>query len=617
MDDFDDDEFGGIDLGSFFGTSFMRDNWRDDVVKFLQEMALDSDAPFDDKSIDDFNSNSNVFALVKVVLSHCGWSDDEILSFVNLIDAVDNNRIIKGVVPLFNRPLPTIYALTTDRAGLRHVPGTARAVERADTAVITRKLMHEISIRGGLKAGGKNMHAGGIKLVRTAFSIRNPQEFATIVFSIHPAAYQNAIDPKEDDIFLALVNEINRLLAYDDEASRMRVIEYSIFYGLVHPPGNRCRSIFCNYQDIQRRVEFLKQFVATVTSFNLLIETQQEFVKKWDICRKSPIATLPYDLLPHILSFSTLAEVNNGCLPLHLHETYMVDSRGPKWSRQNAVISPEAVSERNIFGDQIAAAMGIAAIGEDNMDTTTIVGHTWSVQSLARSIRNTARLTSVCKAWKPIATLLLPSINIELKSPCDALLPFPDVVVGGKFSISVWPSRTVKRRHGNAYVDEMEHLPYWFLPYVSSRIDLSIDMQRGHQSVLLADKFCKWRTSHAHVTYRKMACASIENCFSVMRANKPGGRNKVVHTWGEDYSPSSAEFSTIQVLSLKAPIDHSLHTGDISINVRSTFRAKKASTLNDDSNDLRIKVACGNWSGRSTTITVKDRRSLKSLQGLH
>ena len=614
-----DDEFEGIELGSFFQTSFLRDNWQEDVIKWLQEMSFDRDSPFDDDSIAKFKSDSNVFALVRLVLSHCGWSDDEILSFVDLVDAIDNNKSIQGVLPLFHLPLPSIYTLKAERSVLRRIPATARAVERKDAAEVTRKLMYEISIRGGLKANGniRNMHPGGMQLIRTAFQIKKPQDYATIVFSIHPAAHQNAIDPKEDDVFLALVNEINRLLAFDDEYSKTRILEYSIFYGLVHPPGNRCRSVFCNYQDIQRRVVFLKQFSETVTSFNMLAETQKDFVRKWDAHRTSPLSTLPQELVPYILSFSTVAQNDSDCLPMNLKDAYMVDSRGPKFPRRSAVFlqhggdENEAALELNIWRNKIASVMGIAN-DADNVDTTTTVGHLWSVQSLAKSIRNTARLMSVCKAWNPIATQLLPFINVELKSPCDALVPFPDVVVDRKFSISVWPSRTVKRRHGNEYHDEIEHLPYWFLPYVSSRIDLSIGMQRGHQSVFLADKFVKSRTSQAHVTYRKMACASIETCFSVWRASKPGSRKRVAHTWGEDYSPSSTEFSTIPVLGLMAPIDHSLHTFEIPINVGST--TKKLSTLNDDSNDVRIKVACGNWGGRSSTITVKDRRSLKLLQ---
>lgn len=598
----DDDEdyrfFNSLDVAQLLENEFLRDGWQKDICNWIEFMASDPDSPFDEDDIIGADSTPDVVSLVKRILTDCGWEDARIIDFLNFVDATNVFRDFKGTLPIFDDSRTPMYELGDDATLVRTQHSIAQcSVELANVAHLTKSTAVGFALRkSSLNGNPANWPPHLRDTITSAFSVKSRAVFAQLITSIFPTIFGNAVDLRKGDAFLAVVNEINRLLAFDDQSSRQSVFEMSIFYGIVHSNSSNVE-YFDSYQSIQRRVESISRLYSSCIAYAHVIRNHDDILKQWDAVRKSPIASLDDDLVQLILSFVPLQTLAD-CSPLPLKQACLSTPTGLETDYGHHFVHGLGVELGLVPASTTA---GTTTLTPQFLKVASMhVGSRWGVRDFAVSMKNLAKMKLVCRGWLAPVAGLLPQIQIEKLGGG----PEP---INGTFHVRMSLQRPVKRRTTAGYEDGLEFFSAWFLAFVSTKLEFSLGLERGNEHVQLASRWKKERDIMTVGGFLGRPHSS--NSIEIRRVGPRRYGRRSADAVIDPSNPLKLDPS-IQMLTYPLNLQSARMGFEVALKICETSKAlSRLNGVPDGRDDgLRVHVRCGPWEGKSEVFKVLPRK---------
>ena len=585
--------FDALDVAQLLQNEFMRDSWQQDICNWLECMASDPDAPFGEDDVV-VGTDPDVFSIVKRILNDCGWNDARISDFLNFIAATNAAPEFKGRLPIFD-VLKPIYELRDDTLVRTEHPVRECCVEISNVEQLTRSCVAKFALRkSSLNCTPSNWPSHLRDTISNAFSIKSRNVFVRLLRSVFPTIFGNAIDLRERDALLAVVNETNRLLAFDDQPSRQRVFEFSVFYGVVHSNCANAES-FDSYQSIKRRVESISRMYSSCLAYAYVIRNHECLMRKWDAIRKSPISMLSEDLVHLILSFVTL-QTRTDCVPLEFNLACLSTPTGLRTDYGHNFVRGLGVELGLVPEWTMASTISTSTAFLES--ASTHVGSRWNVRDFAISMQNVARIKMVCRGWRVSVIGLLPQIQLEKDVGSE--------LINGTFHVRVSVKRPTKRRTVAGYEDGLEYFSAWFLAFVSTKLEFSIGLERGSEHLQFANR---WKKEKA-----VMHCSGFlgkPRSSNALEIRRVGARRygRSADALIDPNNPFEVDPS-IQMLTYPSNLRSTATGFELAFKISQTSKALSrlngAAEGRDDG--VRVHVQCGAWGGKTATFKVLPRK---------
>ncbi|MDA9603626.1 hypothetical protein N9S30_00560 [bacterium] len=597
----EDDEdyrfFNSLDVAQLLENEFMRDGWETDVCSWIEHMVSDPDSPFDEDDIISAHSTPNVFSLIRKILADCEWTDARIIDFLNFVAATNVSRDFKGTLPIFDDSRKPMYELGEDATLVRTQHSVAQcSVELANVVNLTKSTAVGFALRKSSLNGKPADWPPHLRdQIMSAFSIKSRAVFTRLVTSIFPTIFGNAVDLREGDALLAVVNEINRLLAFDDQSSLQSAFEMSIFYGIVHSNSSNVEC-FDSYQFLQRRVESISKLYSSCIAYAHVLRNHDGILKQWDATRKSPIASLDDDLVQLILSFVPL-QTRADCTPIPLKMACMSTPTGLQTDYGHHFVRGLGVELGLVPTSTTADA--ITTTPEFLKVASTHVGSRWGIRDFAISMRNVARMKLVCRGWRAPVMGIFPQIQTEKLGGGSEL-------INGTFHVRVSMKRPIKRRTTAGYEDGFEVFPAWFLAFVSRRLEFSLGLERGDEHVQFSNRW-KREKSLMHVNGfigKPHSSNSIE-----IRRMGPRRYGRAADVQIDPNDPFGLDPS-IQMLTYPSNLRSTAMGFEIALKICETSKAlsRLNGSVEGKDDGVRVHARCGPWSGKTEPFKVMPRK---------
>lgn len=548
-------------------------------------MATDQNSPFSTDDVD-----VDVFSIIRRILTDCGWNDKKILSLVNLIASTNNLKDFKGTIPIFDAVNLEMYEL--GESGNLHRTTHSKedcAVECPNIVQMVKSTSFGFELRKSKLNGDLlNWSAPTRSLIISAFSIKSRALFIKLLTSIYPAAFHNPIDLKLGDAFLAVANEVNRLMEFDDDSSKQKSFELALFYGIVHSNPKNIGQ-FDSYFLIRQRVKSIAKFTRSIANYRHCIQNHADILREWDSFRKSPISMLDADLIELILSFLPFYPEAKS---LELAETAISAPNGLQKDLIKTTARNTAV-ELGYLSAETAHVGTILTNPQFRKVSHNKVGELWTIRQFGVSIGEIARVKRVCRAWNAPIDRLLPKLQVTKIGGKVEL-------IRGNFKVRLSFKRAVKRRVGGVYEDGFDHFPAWFSVFISNKLEFTLGLIRGDDSVKLATV---WKNDRQMMGYSSSLSGFVGRPIS---SSSIETRRVTKHPYwcGRDHN---FMFAPMQMATHSTDLSSAQLGIEVSLKICETTKAlSKLNGGNDEG--VRIHVKCGQLTASTEQFKVLPRK---------